>query len=97
MSSHREAPAGTRSRVDIALLISALAAVVYVIAMVVAQEDNEWLWPLAGVLGAIGAVLGFQAGRPRPGGKALLAVVLGGLVFLVILGWVVWALSTGNF
>lgn len=85
-----------RSRADMALATAVLAVALYVVAMVVAEEDNGWLWPVAGLVGLVAAVLGWQAGRPRPQGRALAAVVLGGLVFLSILGWVVVAAFTGD-
>ena len=84
------------SRVNVALGVSVAAVVLWVVAMIVAQEGNEWLWPLSGVVGAIGAVLGWTAGSPRKG-KAMAAIVLGGLVFLAIVGWIIWAAATGNF
>ena len=85
------------SSANVALGISAVAALLFVIAMVVANDGNDWLWPVAGVLGGVGAFLGWRAGRPKLQGKAMLAVVMGGIVFLVILGWIVWAAATGNF
>ena len=97
MSAHEAAPAGARSRADVAVGVAGLAVVLYVIAMIVAEEDNGWLWPVAGLVGLAGAILGWKAGAPRPRGKALLAVVLGGLVFLSILLWTVVALATGEF
>ena len=84
------------SRANIALGVSVAAVVLWVVAMIVAQEENGWMWPLAGVVGAIGAVLGWTAGKPRTG-KAMAAIVLGGLVFLAIVGWIIWAAATGNF
>ena len=85
------------SRANLALGLSGLAVVLFVIAMIVAQEDNSWLWPVAGLLGGIGAVMGWTADRPRPQGKNLAGVIIGGLVFAAILGWVIWAATTGNF
>jgi len=86
------------SRANVAVGLAGAAALAFVIAMIVAEDDsNEWLWPLAGLLGAAGAFAGWRAGRPRPQGKALVAVVLGGIVFLFILGWIIWAAATGNF
>ena len=41
-------------------------------------------------------ISGLDGGRPRPRGNALIAIVLGGLVFLAILGWIVWAAATGK-
>ena len=85
------------SNANVALGLSAAAALLFVVAMVVATDGNDWLWPLAGLLGGVGAFTGWRAGRPKPQGKALLAVVMGGIVFLFILGWIVWAMATGNF
>ena len=84
------------SRANTALAVSGLAAVLFVVAMIVAQETNGWMWPLAGLLGGVGAVMGLMAGKPRAG-KALAAIVLGALVFAAIVGWIIWAAATGNF
>jgi hypothetical protein len=86
----------TTSRANLALGVSALAVVLWIVAMIVAQETNGWLWPLSGLVGAAGAITGWTAGKPRPSGKSLAAVILGGLVFAAILGWIVWAAATGN-
>ncbi len=91
------APAGPASRTNFALGVAVMAVVLWVVAMLVAQEENDWLWPLAGLVGGAGAILGWIAGKPRPRGKALAAIVLGGLVFAMIVGWIVWAAATGNF
>jgi peptidoglycan/LPS O-acetylase OafA/YrhL len=98
MSTSSNTAADNASRTGMALGTSVLAVIVFVVAMLVAGDDNdpqEWLWPVAGVLGLIGAVLGWRAQRP-PKGRALTAVILGGLVFLVILGWTVVALIAGD-
>jgi hypothetical protein len=84
------------SRANLALAISGVAVLMFLIA-VVAGDENDWLWPVAGLLGAAGAAAGWMAGKPKLAGKAMLAVVLGGLVFLFILGWIIWAAATGNF
>lgn len=90
--------ASSRTNAAVALGISAVALVVYIIAMLMGDDAApEWLWPVAGILGLVGAVMGWMAGKPRPAGKAMAAVVLGGLVFVVILGWIIWAMATGNF
>ena len=93
----RETASADSSNANVALGLSAVAALLFVIAMVVANDGNDWLWPLAGVLGGIGAFLGWRVGGPKLQGKALLAVVMGGIVFLFLLGWIVWAAATGNF
>ena len=85
------------SKVNLALGLAIVALVLYVVAMIVAQEeDNGWLWPVAGLTGGAGAVVGWMAGKPRPRGKALAAVILGGLIFIAILAWTVVALITGD-
>ena len=86
------------SRTTLALGLSVVGALLYVVAMFVAGEDgsNEWMWPVAGVLGLAGAIMGWMAGKPRPQGRALAAVVLGGLTAVIIIGWIVWAAATGN-
>ena len=86
------------SRTNLALGLSAAGALVFVIAMFVAGEDgaNDWMWPVAGVLVLAGAIMGWMAGKPRPQGRALAAVVLGGLTAAFIIGWIVWAAATGN-
>ena len=81
--SNTASPAGT-SRTTMALGISVLAVVIFIAAMLFAQERNDWLWPLAGVVGGIGAIMGWMAGRK---GQAMVALVLGALVFLAVFGW----------
>ncbi len=88
--------ASSASRASVAVGLAVTAVLLYVIAMAVAEDDNGWLWPLAGVVGAAAALTGWTAGRPRPRGKALLAIVLGGLVFGIILAWIVVAAFTGD-
>lgn len=84
------------SRANVGLVLAVVAALAFIVAIIVAQEENSWLWPVSGLLGLAGAVTGWTAGKPRPQGRALAAVVIGGLVFLFIAGWVVWAAATGN-
>ena len=84
------------SRANMALGIAVLALVLYLVAMFVAGETNDWLWPLTGVVGGAAAVMGWTSGKPRPRGKSLAAVILGGLIFLSIIGWIVVAMATGN-
>lgn len=87
---------GEASPANLALALAGVALALYVVAMIVAQDDNGFLWPLAGLVGAAAAITGWKAGRPKPRGRALAAVVVGGLVFLVILGWIVVAAFTGD-
>ena len=84
------------SRANMALGIAILALVLFVAAMFVAGEDNDWLWPVAGVVGGIAAGMSWAAGKPRPHGKSLAAVILGGLIFLSIIGCIIVAMATGN-
>jgi hypothetical protein len=84
------------ARANLAFGLAVVAVVLYVLAMIVAQEENGWLWPVAGLLGGAAAVTGWMAGKPRPRGKALAAVVMGGLVFIVILVWTIVAAATGD-
>ena len=83
-------------RVNAALGLAGVAVALFVVAVIFAQEGNDWLWPLAGVVGAIAAISGWSADRPRPRGRALIAVVVGGLIFALIAGWVIVGAITGN-
>lgn len=89
----------TASRANVALGIAVLSVLLYVVAMAIAQDEdtkNWWLWPAAGLTGAVAAVAGWRAGAPRPRGRALAATVSGGLVFTVILAWIVVAAISGD-
>ena len=87
------------SRANTALAVAVVAAVFYVAAMIFASGDDEGaagvLWPLSGLTGAAAAYLAWKAGAPRRRGRALAAFILGGLLFLLILGWVVVAALAG--
>ena len=83
-------------RANIALALAGVAVALYIVAVIVAQEENGWLWPLTGIVGAAAAITGWSAGRPRPRGRALAALVIGGLVFTVILVWVIVAGISGD-
>ena len=48
------------------------------------------------VVGAAAAITGWSTGRPRPRGRALAAVVIGGLLFAVILAWAIVAGISGD-
>lgn len=92
----RELP-GESPRASAALGLAGVAVAVFVVAVILDdQEGNDWLWPLAGVVGAVAAITGWSADRPRPRGRALIAVVAGGLVFALIAGWVTVSATTGN-
>ncbi|MDP3711283.1 MAG: hypothetical protein Q8R60_02195 [Mycobacteriales bacterium] len=99
MTSHPAPQEQAGSRENVALGLGVLAAVLFAVAMAVAGEDDSsygWLWPLAGVTGGAAAVTAWRSGSPRPHGKALIGLVLGGLVFLAILAWIVVAAFTGD-
>ena len=97
MGTQSAATTATTSRANIALALATAGVVLFIIAMILPEGDYEWLWPVAGLVGGAGSVMGWIAGRPRPQGRALTAVVLGGLVLLIILGWMIGAAATGNF
>jgi peptidoglycan/LPS O-acetylase OafA/YrhL len=92
----RKAPGEESPRVNAALGIAAVAVALFIVAIVVAQEGNDWLWPLTGVVGAVAAITGWSAHRPRPRGRALIAVVVGGLLFALVAGWGIVGAITGN-
>lgn len=99
MTTPSEPVERSASRANVALGIALLAVLLYAVSVAVAGDDDTeygWLWPVTGVTGAVAAVAGWRAGAPRPRGKALVATVLGGLVFIVILGWIVVAAITGD-
>ena len=90
----------TDSRANLAAALGVVAIVLFIIAMFVAGEDDSpygWLWPVSGVLGLAGAITGWMAGKPKPQGRALLGLVTGGLTAAMVIGWIIWALATGNF
>lgn len=89
--AHDRAP-----RANVALTLAGVAVALYIAAMIVAQDDNDWLWPLTGLVGAAAAITGWSAGRPRPRRRALAAVVIGALLFTVILLWAVVAGISGD-
>lgn len=89
------ASAGESPRATAALGIAGLAVVLFIVSLIVAQEGNDWLWPLTGLVGLVAAVLG-QAGRPRPRKRALIATVVGGLLFVLVAGWGIIGAITGN-
>jgi peptidoglycan/LPS O-acetylase OafA/YrhL len=99
MTSHSAPEARSASGANVALGLALLSVLLYVVALAVAGDDdseNGWLWPVAAVVGGAAAFAGWRAGSPRPRGKALAALLLGGLVFLSILGWIVVAAFSGN-
>jgi hypothetical protein len=92
-----EATAEDSSRANVALALASVGVALYIVAIFVAEEINaEWLWPVSAVVAAAGAITGWSAGRPPPRGRALAAVVLGGLVVAVTLVWFVYAAISGD-
>ena len=85
------------SRANLALALAGVGAALYILPVFIAEDSNsDWLWPVSAVVGAAGAITGWTAGRPRPRGRALAAVVLGGLVFAVVLLWVIVTAISGD-
>ena len=85
------------SRANLALALAGVAVLLYILAIFIAEDSNaDWLWPVSAVVGAAGAITGWNAGRPRPRGRALAAVALGGLVFAVVLVWFIVAAISGD-
>lgn len=83
-----------------AFKVAIAAVVLWLAAFAFAGDDDAgaagMLWPLAGLTGGVAAVMAWKAGRPRPAGRALTALLLGGLVFVAIVGWTLVALITGE-
>ncbi len=76
--------------INAALALAGLGVVLFVVAIIVTQDDqNDSLWPVTGPVGAIAALMGWSAGRPRPRGRSLSAIIIGGLLFAFIVGWVI--------
>ena len=99
MAQQKASGAGTpaeSSDANVALGLARVALALYVVAMIVAEDDNGWLWLLAGLVGGAAAIKGWMAGRPKPRGRALAAVVIGGLLCLAIIGWIIVAAITGD-
>ena len=88
---------GDSPQANAALGVAGLGVILYVLAIFIAGEGrNDWLWPLALVFGAAGAIIGWMAGRPRPQGRARAAVVAGGLICALTLLWAIVAAITGD-
>ncbi len=76
------------SQANLAVGLAAAAVVLWVIFAII-DLDNA-LWLLVAALGAAAAIVGWRAGQgSRPTGRALVAVAVGVLAFLVVIGWVV--------
>lgn len=76
--------------------IAAVAVALFIVAIVVAQEGTTGCggsraWPGPSRLSPVGAPIGHD-----PAVEPLIAVVVGGLVFALIAGWVIVAAITGN-
>ena len=84
--------ATTTSRANLALGLGLAALVTWFIALAITGEngdDNGWIWVVMAVLGLAALVTGLRAGPGRPTGRALIGAVIGGLLFLVFLGFVI--------
>ena len=83
------------SRASTALGVAIAAAVVWVVLAVVDHDGPAWLLVL--VLGGVAAALGWRAGGgARPAGRALAAVIIGGLAFTAVAVWIIVALISGD-
>jgi len=84
--------ATTTSRANLALGLGLAALVTWFIAIAITGEngdDNGWIWAVMAVLGLAALVTGLRAGPGRPAGRALIGAAIGGLLFLVFLGFVI--------
>lgn len=76
------------SQVNLALGFAAATVVLFVV-FSVADIDGP-IWLLIAGLGVVTAILGWRAGRgSRPTGRALIAVAVGVIAFLLVMGWAV--------
>lgn len=66
------------------------------LSIIVAQEDNSWLWPVTGLVGLVAAVVAWTAEPGQPRGRALIAVIAGGVIFVLVFGWAIVGAITGN-
>ena len=84
--------ATTTSRANLALGLGLAALVTWFIAIAITGEngdDNGWIWVVMAVLGLAALVTGLRAGPGRPAGRALIGAAIGGLLFLVFLGFTI--------
>jgi hypothetical protein len=89
MADARPATSGQRE-----LMAAALAAISLVLFLIAVTEvlDAEWLY-IASIIAGVGAVVtGMQARRGTGGTMATAAVVVGGILVLLLLGWILLAL-----
>ena len=53
--------------INAALAVAGLGVVLFVVAIIVRQDDQtDWRWPLTGAVGAVAALMRWSAGRPSP-------------------------------
>ncbi len=81
------------SQANVAAGLAAATLVLWAILVITEAEDAIWL--LLAALGAVTAFVGWRAGAgARPTGRALVAVVVGVLAVVTVIGWwIVEALS----
>ncbi len=79
------------SRENLALGLGLAAVVTWVIALIIAGDDDEngWIWLVMAGLGLAAVVAGLRAGPGRPRGRALIGAILGGILVLLFLGFVI--------
>jgi FtsH-binding integral membrane protein len=91
MPTDTSATPTTTSRGNLALGLGLAALVTWVIAVIVAGDNDEhgWLWVVMAALGLGALVAGLSANPGRPHGRALVGTVIGGLLVLLFLGFVI--------
>jgi bacteriorhodopsin len=89
-TEHAASPA-TTSREILAFRLGVAALVSWVLAMIFAGDNDGsgWLWVVMAAFGVAAVVAGLRANPGRPQGRALVGVVIGGLLVLLFLGFVI--------
>ena len=87
-ASRSSAERGAPSRANLAAGLAAAAVVVW-LALMAADADGP-IWILQGALALAAAIAGWRAGNgAMPHGRALVALVVGGLLFLMFVGFTI--------
>lgn len=81
------------SRANLALGLGIAAVVANVVGMFISGDDdsNGWIWIVMALLALAAVVVGLMHGRGKPGGRALVGTILGGLILLEWLLFVIFA------
>ena len=89
MQTGSSATPRSTSRENLALGLGLAALASWVIAVIVAgdNDENGWLWVLMAGLGLGALVAGLSANPGLPRGRALIGAVIGGLLVLLFLGF----------